>query len=92
MKFKTFYLKTLNETPHVLLYSDQFFDFRRENGSEWVKQLADLYKKHKDKVKEMTKNLLGDMFFKIAFKTDIKKIDKSELEKLHKVLPKEFFN
>lgn len=89
MKFKTFYDK-LNETPHVLLYGDHFFDFRREEG-DWIAKLIDIYNQHKNKAKEITKNLLSDLFFKIAFKKDFDKLSDTEKEKLKKVLPKEFF-
>jgi hypothetical protein len=92
MRFKEFYLKSLNETPHALLFGDEFFDFRREDSNKWLLKLVDLYKEHKAKAKEMTKNLLSDIFFKMAFKTDIKKLPKEDMEKLKKELPKEFFN
>lgn len=90
MKFKTFYNK-LNEAPHVLLWGDDhFFDFRREDG-DWIQKLIDIFNQHKNKAKEMTKNLLGDLFFKIAFKKDLEKLSTEEKERLKKVLPKEFF-
>ncbi len=90
MKFKTF-CNRLNETPHVLIYGDEYFDFRREDGNAWIQKLIDIFNQHRNRAKEITKNLLSDMFFKIAFRKDFENLPNEEKEKLKKALPKDFF-
>lgn len=85
-------IKRIDETPHVELMNDLFVDFRREDDKKWILKVVEYYKRNRNKIPEMNKHLLSDMFFRIAFKKDLHNLTPVEQIMTHRYLPKEFFN
>lgn len=90
-KFKKLFMK---EAPHTEYLDDEFIDFYREldkDKTHWLFKVVDLYKNFPEKKDEITKHLLDDKFFLLAFKTDFNKLDDEKKKKLKSYIPPEFF-
>ena len=86
--------KYIVETPHVEFTKGHFIDLKRETGSNmWVIDiLPKIFKKHKSKMKEISKNLIDNMGFVNIFAMDYKMLRPEYQDKLKKKLPKEFWS
>lgn len=107
MKFN----ELINETPHIFLLKkngeDIEYDFKREFGPEWVKDVIGFYKDKKisnatgkttknwnlddNDLKKLSKELENNPLFRIAFKIDYNSLDLKTQNELKKYLPKSLF-
>jgi hypothetical protein len=81
----------INEMPHSEFLPDHYIDFERELDKKlWLFKVIDIYDKFPEREKEITKNLIDDLSFCIAFRIDFKAIGEEEKDFIRKELPKDF--